>query len=79
MVLRFYGSYENIIGIDGCTALINLTSGVALRLNPTLVNDRENIYDYLNQAKQKRLMLAVAGAELLTVSLSIYKVAKASH
>ena len=30
--------------------LINLTGGVVLRLNPTIVNDRDTVYYYLNRA-----------------------------
>jgi hypothetical protein len=48
--------------------LINLTGGVALRLNPTIVNDRENIFYYLKRAYEKRIMIAIAGAELIFVS-----------
>jgi hypothetical protein len=62
---KFYGSYEAIIGLDSATVLINLTGGVALRLNPTLLSDREAIFHYLNKSQEKRVTLAIAGAELL--------------
>ena len=48
--------------------LINLTGGVVLRLNPTIVNDRDIVYNYLNRAFEKRTMIAIAGAELIFVS-----------
>ncbi len=48
--------------------LINLTGGVVLRLNPTIVNDRDTVYNYLNRAFEKRMIIAIAGAELIFVS-----------
>ncbi len=48
--------------------LINLTGGVVLRLNPTIVNDRDTVYYYLNRAFEKRMLIAIAGAELIFVS-----------
>lgn len=66
--LRYYGSYQNLIGLDSATVLINLTGGVALKLNPTLINDREAIFHYLNRAQEKHVTLAIAGSELLLVS-----------
>lgn len=52
--------------------LINLTGGVVLRFTPTLINDRENIFNYLNKAYEKRIIIAIAGAELIFVINSIY-------
>ena len=52
--------------------LINLTGGVVLRLNPTIVNDRENVFYYLNRAFEKRIMIAIAGAELIFVNVFDY-------
>lgn len=48
---RIYDGYENLAGIDGAYAMVVLTGGMVLRLNPNYLNDREAILHYLNESK----------------------------
>ena len=56
-----------MIGIDPAYALVCLTGGMVLRLNPTHLNDREAILHYLNNAKENSLVIGVVGSELIKV------------
>lgn len=46
---------------------MNLTGGFVLRLNPTNINDRETILNYMNECAQNDLFVGIAGCELIKV------------
>lgn len=56
-----------MISIDSANVLVNLTGGFVLRLNPTNINDRETILNYMNECAQNDLFVGIAGCELTKV------------
>ena len=59
-----HNGYENLIGIDNAYVLLCLTGGIAIRLDPTDVSERNLIISYLKYFKEKNKLIGIVGCEL---------------
>ncbi len=68
---RIYNGYENLIGIDPAFILICLTGGLSMRFNPTNLNERASILEYLNLSKKMSSLIGILGFEINRVNYLI--------
>ncbi len=64
LLKRLHNGYENLIGIDSAYILTCLSGGLALRFNPTDLNDKESIMTTLNSYREKNNLIGILGCDI---------------